>query len=66
MNHFGVRSEIQLSGDMPGWFDLLLVLDPGRRMKPALPWNPPRGARLSVRDDSSKNLHSRFDSGRKI
>ena len=66
MNHLGDRSVNQDMGDIPGWFDLREVLDPGIRTNPALPWNPPRGASERVSEETSKNLHNRFDSGRKI
>lgn len=66
MNHLGDRSVNQDMGDIPGWFDLREVLDPGIRTNPALPWNPPLGASDKVSEETSKNLHNRFDSGRKI
>lgn len=66
VNHLGVLSVIQLKGDIPGWFDLRLVFDPGILRNPAFPWNPPRGARERVNEDNSKNLHNLLDSGRKI
>ena len=66
MNHFGDRLFIHDVGVRPGWFARRLALLPGILRNPAFPWNPPRGARDSVSEESSKNLHSRFDSGRKI
>jgi hypothetical protein len=66
MNHFGVRLWTQLVGVRPGWLARRLALLPGILRYPALPWKPPLGARASVSEDSSRNLQSRFDSGRKI
>ena len=62
----GGRLFIQLMGDRPGWLARREAFDPGILRYPALPWNPPLGASERVSAESSKNLHSRFDSGRKI